>query len=46
MQIDDRMITQAEYAKTLRPFLPAKAFESDPSKIFALLLNIAVLICG
>lgn len=46
MKIDDRMITQAEYAKTLRPFLPAKAFEKDPSKIFVLLLNIAVLICG
>lgn len=46
MQINDQMISQAEYAKTLRPFLPAKAFESDPSKIFFLLLNIAVLICG
>lgn len=46
MQINDRMISQAEYAKTLRPFLPAKAFEKDPSKIIVLLLNIAVLIFG
>lgn len=46
MQIDDLMIPQAEYAKTLGPFLPTEAFERDPSKIFVLLLNIAVLICG
>jgi fatty acid desaturase len=46
MKIDDQMITQAEYAKTLRPFLPAKAFERDPSKILVLLLNIGVLIFG
>lgn len=46
MQIDERMISQAEYAKTLRPFLPAKAFEKDPSKILILLLNIAILIFG
>lgn len=46
MQINDRMISQAEYAKTLRPFLPAEAFERDPSKVIVLLLNIAVLIFG
>lgn len=46
MQIDDRMISQAEYAKILRPYLPAKAFEKDPSKTLILLLNIAILLFG
>ncbi len=46
MQIDDRMITQAEYAKALRPFLPAKAFVPDASKLIIFFLNIAILISG
>lgn len=46
MQIDDRMITQAEYAKVLRPFLPAKAFVPDAGKLIILFLNIAILISG
>ncbi len=46
MQINERMISQAEYAKTLRPFLPAEAFVPDPSKLITLFLNIAVLILG
>ncbi len=46
MQINDRMIPQAEYAKTLRPFLPAKAFAPDSSKLIILFLNIAILIFG
>ncbi|WP_019498750.1 fatty acid desaturase family protein [Pseudanabaena sp. PCC 6802] len=39
-------IPQAEYAKKLRPFLPAEAFQPDPSKLAILLINIAILIVG
>lgn len=46
MQIDDQMIPQAEYAKTLRPYLPTEAFVPDSSKLIIFFLNIAVLICG
>ena len=40
------LITQAEYAKKLRPLLPAEAFTSDPNKLVILLINLAILILG
>lgn len=40
------LITQAEYAKKLRPFLPAEAFLPDPNKVWILLLNLMILIVG
>jgi fatty acid desaturase len=40
------LITQAEYAKKLRPFLPVEAFAPDPSKLVILLINLAILILG
>lgn len=39
-------ITQAEYAKKLRPLLPAEAFLPDLSKIWLLLINVAILLLG
>lgn len=41
-----RWITQAEYAKQLRPLLPSEAFLPDPSKVWILLINLAILILG
>ncbi|WP_373530491.1 fatty acid desaturase [Nostoc sp.] len=41
-----KLIRQAEYAKTLRPLLPAEAFLPDPSKLVILLINWAILILG
>jgi fatty acid desaturase len=43
---DKTVITQAEYAKKLRPLLPAEAFAPDPSKLVILLINLAILILG
>ena len=40
------LITQAEYAKTLRPLLPKEAFTPDPSKLVILFINLAILILG
>ena len=42
----DRWITQAEYAKQLRPLLPSAAFLPDRSKLWVLLINVAILILG
>jgi fatty acid desaturase len=39
-------ITQADYAKKLRPLLPAEAFLPDPGKALILIINIAILILG
>jgi fatty acid desaturase len=39
-------ITQAEYAKKLRPLLPPEAFIADPNKVIILVVNIAILILG
>ncbi len=39
-------ITQAEYAKKLRPMLPSEAFLPDYSKIWILLINVAILLLG
>lgn len=44
--VEDRQITQAEYAKKLRPLLPAEAFASDPNKLVILIINLAILILG
>jgi fatty acid desaturase len=44
--IAEKLIPQAEYAKKLRPLLPAEAFQSDPSKLFILLINFAILVVG
>jgi fatty acid desaturase len=38
--------TQAEYAKALRPFLPAEAFLPDPNKAVILVINLAILVLG
>lgn len=40
------LITQADYAKKLRPFLPAEAFLPDSSKVWILLINLMLLIAG
>jgi len=39
-------MTQADYAKKLRPLLPASAFQADPQKIWILLINMAIMIVG
>jgi fatty acid desaturase len=44
--IAEKLIPQAEYARKLRPFLPAEAFQADPSKLFILFINLAILIVG
>jgi fatty acid desaturase len=39
-------VTQAEYAKKLRPLLPAEAFLPNLSQVWLLLINVAILILG
>ncbi len=39
-------ITQADYAKQLRPLLPAEAFLPSPHKLWILLINVAILVLG
>lgn len=39
-------MTQAEYAKKLRPLLPPEAFSPDPNYIWILLINLSILILG
>lgn len=41
-----KLLPQMEYAKFLRPLLPAEAFAPDPSKLVILLINLAILILG
>jgi fatty acid desaturase len=43
---DKPLITQAEYAKKLRPLLPPEAFLPQPSNLVILLINLAILILG
>jgi fatty acid desaturase len=43
---DKIVITQVEYAKKLRPLLPAEAFTPDPNKLVILFINLAILILG
>jgi fatty acid desaturase len=40
------LIPQADYAKKLRPLLPPEAFLPDFSKLWILLINLAILLCG
>ncbi len=40
------LIHQSVYAKKLRPLLPPEAFELDSSKVWILLINVAILILG
>jgi fatty acid desaturase len=40
------LISQAEYAKKLRPLMPPEAFLPDINKLWILLINIAILIMG
>lgn len=46
--LNDQMIwvSQAEYAKKLRPLLPPAAFLPDVSKVWVLLINIVILLLG
>lgn len=48
MNIGDQKIlmTQADYAKKLRPLLPPEAFIPDPNKVWILFINLAILIVG
>ncbi len=39
-------MTQADYAKKLRPLLPAEAFLPNPDKVWVLLINLAILFAG
>lgn len=39
-------IAQADYAKNLRPLLPPEAFLHNSSKVWVLLINLAILILG
>ncbi|PZO42354.1 MAG: fatty acid desaturase [Pseudanabaena frigida] len=40
------LMTQADYAKKLRPLLPSEAFLPDPNKVWILLINLMILIVG
>jgi fatty acid desaturase len=40
------LMTQADYAKKLRPLLPAEAFVPNINKVWILLINIMILIVG
>jgi fatty acid desaturase len=40
------LMTQADYAKKLRPLVPSEAFLPDPNKIWILLINIMILLVG
>ena len=39
-------MTQADYAKKLRPLLPAEAFLPNPDKVWILLINLGILLAG
>ena len=43
---EELMISQAEYAKKLRPLLPAEAFKPDANKLAILLINLVILLLG
>ncbi len=40
------LMTQADYAKKLRPLLPVEAFLPDPNKVWILLINLMIMIVG
>jgi fatty acid desaturase len=46
MTASNLLITQAEYAKKIRPFLPPEAFIANPNRIGGLLTNLAILLLG
>ncbi|HHP7244243.1 MAG TPA: fatty acid desaturase family protein [Elainellaceae cyanobacterium] len=48
MTVKDReaLMSQAEYAKSLRSHLPDEAFHPDTNKLWILLINVAILILG
>jgi fatty acid desaturase len=39
-------VTQAQYAKELRPRLPPEAFKASKDRILILAINLAILLCG
>lgn len=41
-----QLIHQSVYAKTLRAHLPREAHESDPSKVYLLVINLLILVLG
>ena len=43
---DKTLICQAEYAKKIRPFLPASAFAPNPKKLVILFINLGILLLG
>ncbi|MEM9537359.1 MAG: fatty acid desaturase [Cyanobacteria bacterium P01_E01_bin.45] len=40
------LISQAEYAKYLRPYLPKAAFEPNTSRLWLLWINVSILVMG
>lgn len=42
----ENLIAQAEYAKKLRPLLPAEAFLPSRGRVWLILINIAILLLG
>ncbi len=40
------MLNQREYVKTLRPLLPAAAFQPNGNKVFILIINLLILVMG
>ena len=40
------LMTQAEYAKKIRPLLPAEAFVSNIDRVWILVINLAILVLG
>lgn len=43
---DTTLVSQAEYAKKLRPFLTTAAFAPNPSKLVILFINLVILLLG
>jgi len=39
-------LTQSDYAKKIRPLLPPEAFVPDQSRVWILLINLAILLAG
>ncbi|MEL7067786.1 MAG: fatty acid desaturase [Cyanobacteria bacterium J06581_3] len=44
--VNQPLITQAEYAKALRPLLPPAAFKPDRKQVLSLPINLAIMIAG
>jgi fatty acid desaturase len=41
-----KLLHQADYAKTLRPLLPAIAFQPNPSKLWVLFVHMGIMVMG